>query len=82
MYKYLTGRGGEGEARLFSVVSSERTRIHKLKYRKYHLCKKSFFIVRVVKPLPRVASQKGYGVSIPGGIQNPERTEPWAVFFR
>lgn len=49
--KYLTGRSKE-EAKLFSVVCSDRTRgnVHRLKYRKFCLnARKNFLALRVVK---------------------------------
>jgi len=52
-YKYLQGGGQEDGARLFSVVSSNRTRGngHKLKQRKLHLNpRKNFFPLRVTEP--------------------------------
>lgn len=51
VHKYLTGRRKE-EAKLFSVVCSDRTRgnIHRLKYRKCCLnARKKFLVLRVVK---------------------------------
>ncbi len=59
MYKYLKGECGEDEARLFSVVPSDRARDSelKLKHKRCHLnIRKHFFTVRVTKhwqSLPR-----------------------------
>jgi len=55
--KYLQGGGQEDRARLFSVVSSDRTRGkgHKLKQRKLQLkTRKNFFPLRVMEPWPRL----------------------------
>lgn len=63
MYKYLMGDCKEDSARLFSVVSCDRTRGngHKLKYRKFDLSIRKYrFIVRVVeryKRLPREVAE-------------------------
>jgi len=56
-YKYLKGGGQEDEAKLFSLVSSDRTRGngHKLKLRKFQLkMRKNFFPLRVPEPWPRL----------------------------
>jgi len=55
-YKYLQG-GCQDGARLFPVVSSDRTRGngHKLKQRKFCLTmRKNFFPLRVTEPWPRL----------------------------
>lgn len=60
VYEYLIGRSKGDGARLFSGVSSDRTRGNKrkLKHRKFHLRrKKNFFTVRVVKHWSRAAKQ-------------------------
>jgi len=56
-YKYLKGWCQEDRARLFPVVSSDRTRRngHKLKQRKLQLKRrKNFFPLRVPEPRPRL----------------------------
>jgi len=56
-YKYLTGGCQEDGARLFSVVSSDRTRGngHKRKQRKFQLdTRKNFFPLRVTEPWHRL----------------------------
>lgn len=57
MYKYLMGECKEDSARLFSVVSCDRTRGsgHKLKYRKFHLSiRKHVLTMRVVEHCRRL----------------------------
>jgi len=56
-YKYLKGGCQEDEAKLFSVVPSNRTRGngHKPKHRKFRLnMRKNFFPLRVTEPWNRL----------------------------
>jgi len=65
--KYLQGGGQEAGAKLFSVVSSDRTRGngHKLKQRKLQLKpRKSFFPLRVTEPWPRLPRGVGESPSL------------------
>jgi len=77
-YKYLKGGCQENEARLFSVVPSDRAKDnrHKPKHRKFHLnMRKNFFTLRVNRALEQ-AAQRGCGVSFSGDIQDPPAQGP------
>jgi len=59
-YKYLRGGCQEDEAKLFSVVPSDRTRGdgHKLRHRKFRLnVRKNFFPLRVTEPWHRLSGE-------------------------
>ncbi|KAK4826931.1 hypothetical protein QYF61_012780 [Mycteria americana] len=77
LYKYLMVVSKEDGVRLFSVVTSDRTRGngHKLKHGKFRLSiRKNIFSMRLDQALARVA-QRVCGVSVHGVIQ-PKWTQP------
>ena len=86
VYKYVKGGCQGDEARLFSVVPSDRTRGsgHKLKHRKVQLnMRKNCFTVMVIEHWNRLLRedvkifQRGCGdMSFSGDIQNPPGCHP------
>lgn len=73
VYKHLTGRCKEDEARFFSKVPSDRTtkNVHKLKERIFHLnIRKSYFTMRVIQLWNRTAE------FVLGDIQCPPGHSP------
>lgn len=74
VYKYLVWGSKDDGGRLFSVVASDKAQgiVHELKYRKFHLIIKRYFLCVCVyvtgQPLEQV-SQRGYGASIFGDAQ-------------
>lgn len=75
VYKILRGGCKRDQARLFSVVPTNRTRGigHKLKYRVFCLNIPKHFFYYEVDGAVAQAAQSGCGISLLGGIQMPEQ---------